>query len=110
MARPPEPPGSGGSGWVEVAYALPDRQRVVRLELPAGGLTAAEALQRSGLVQEFPEIGPAPPLGVFGAACRPTRPLRAGDRLEIYRPLRNDPRAARRARAAQARSASGDRR
>jgi hypothetical protein len=89
------------SPQVEVVYALPDRQRVVTVALPAQGLTARAALEQSGLTVEFPEIlGQPLVLGVFGDLCAPDRPLRAGDRLEIYRPLRNDPRATRRERVA----------
>lgn len=89
------------SPQVEVVYALPDRQRVVTVALPAQGLTAQAAMEQSGLTVEFPEILSQPlVLGVFGAICAPDRPLRAGDRVEIYRPLRNDPRATRRERVA----------
>jgi putative ubiquitin-RnfH superfamily antitoxin RatB of RatAB toxin-antitoxin module len=89
---------------VEVAYALPDRQRVVALELPIGGLTAGQAVERSGLLEEFPQIAEqALALAVFGVVCEPDRPLRAGDRVEILRPLRHDPRTLRRERAAAAR-------
>ncbi len=89
------------SPQVEVVYALPDRQRVVTVALPAQGLTARAALEQSGLTVEFPEIlGQPLVLGVFGDLCAPDRLLRAGDRLEIYRPLRNDPRATRRERVA----------
>ena len=89
---------------VEVAYALPDRQRVVAVELPVAGLTAGQAVQRSGLLQEFPQIAEHPlALAVFGVVCEPERPLRAGDRVEILRPLLHDPRALRRERAAAAR-------
>jgi uncharacterized protein len=89
---------------VEVAYALPDRQRIVTLPLPTSGLTAGEAVERSGLLREFPEITThALVLGVYGAICEASRPLRDGDRVEIYRPLRHDPRATRRERVAQAR-------
>jgi putative ubiquitin-RnfH superfamily antitoxin RatB of RatAB toxin-antitoxin module len=85
---------------IEVACALPDRQRVVRIALPAAGLTAGEAVALSGLLQEFPEIASRPvTLGIYGVVCDASRVLRPGDRVEIYRPLRNDPRAARRARA-----------
>jgi uncharacterized protein len=89
-------------GEVEVAYALPERQRVVLLPLPASGLTAGEAVQRSGLLEEFPEIARQPfALGIYGEVCDQSRLLRAGDRVEIYRPLRNDPKALRRERAAK---------
>ena len=103
QSRTPRPKdaGAGAAPRVEVAYALPDRQRVVVLELPVEGLTAADAVQRSGLLQEFPQISGQPlVLGVFGEVCAGDRSLRAGDRVEILRPLRHDPRASRRERAA----------
>jgi uncharacterized protein len=91
------------SGEVEVVYALPERQRVVRVPLPPSGLTAGEAVQRSGLLEDFPQLaGHAFVLGIYGALCGLEHPLRAGDRVEIYRPLRNDPKTLRRARAAKA--------
>jgi uncharacterized protein len=40
---------------IEVIYALQVRQRVVPLSLPAGA-TLREAVERSGLMAEFPEI------------------------------------------------------
>lgn len=86
---------------VEVAYARRDRQRVVIVPLRAG-MTAADAVASAGLEQEFPELaGNELLLGIFGRRIPGTHTLRAGDRVEIYRPLRFDPREARR-RAAQA--------
>ncbi len=84
---------------VEVAYARPDRQRLVTVELAAGA-TARDAVRASGLVDEFPEIDvERARLGVFGRACADDTVLRAGDRVEIYRPLQIDPKEARRRRA-----------
>lgn len=86
---------------VEVAYALPGRQRVVQLPL-RDGMTALDAVQAAGLEREFPEIaGRDLVLGIYGRRVEPTQVLRSGDRVEIYRPLKFDPRDARR-RAAQA--------
>lgn len=85
---------------VEVVYALPDRQTVLRLPLPASGMTAREAVERSGMLDRFPELRGQPwVLGVYGTACDGDRPLQDRDRVEIYRPLRVDPRAQRRNRA-----------
>lgn len=82
-----------------MAYARPDRQFVVGVELRAGA-TALDALRASGLLESCPELDAATAvLGVFGAQVRPDHALRDGDRVEIYRPLKADPRAARRARA-----------
>ncbi len=97
----PETANGGPREEVEVVYALPDRQRVIRLALPETGLTARQAVEQSGLPHEFPDIGRRPlVLGIFGAVCDADRPLREGDRVEIYRPLAHDPRAIRRDRAA----------
>ena len=86
---------------VEVACALPDRQRVVQLPLREG-MTALEAVQAAGIEREFPEIaGRDLVLGIYGRRVEATHALRNGDRVEIYRPLKFDPREARR-KAAQA--------
>ena len=86
---------------IEVVYALPDRQHVVTITLPPEGLTALEACERSGVLDAHDELRSRPPvLGVFGQVCSPERKLRAGDRVEIYRPLKHDPRDMRRERAA----------
>jgi len=85
---------------VEVAYALPDRQKIIALNLPVG-VTAFEAVQRSGVVELFDDIDlEKAKMGVFGKAIKPREYLlREGDRVEIYRPLLVDPKAARKARA-----------
>jgi putative ubiquitin-RnfH superfamily antitoxin RatB of RatAB toxin-antitoxin module len=87
-------------GSVEVVYALPGRQRVVEIEF-TDGLTAREAVTRSGLPVEFVELTRDDlDLGVFGRVVRPGHRLAPGDRVEIYRRLRNDPKDARRRLAA----------
>ncbi len=84
---------------VEVAYARPDRQRLIALELEPGA-TAHEAVARSGILDACPEIDRDDlRLGVFGEPCAHTTVLRSGDRVEIYRPLQVDPKEARRRRA-----------
>lgn len=86
---------------VELAYALPQRQVVEVLHLEAG-VTAREALSLAGLPAEFPELDIAHcPLGVYGQVVKDSYILQAGDRLEIYRPLINDPRETRRRLAAE---------
>ena len=86
---------------VEVVYALPERQLRVGLELPAGA-TAIEAVLESGLRKRHPEIDLAHgKIGVFGKVVAPETALVDGDRVEIYRPMPIDPKAARRARAAR---------
>jgi putative ubiquitin-RnfH superfamily antitoxin RatB of RatAB toxin-antitoxin module len=86
---------------VEVVYALPDRQELVTLKLSAG-VTAREAVERSGLPEKFPEIDLAKNrLGVFARLVKPDALLRDRDRVEIYRPLIADPKEVRKQRAAE---------
>jgi putative ubiquitin-RnfH superfamily antitoxin RatB of RatAB toxin-antitoxin module len=81
---------------IEVAYARADRQWVVRMPL-RDGLTALGAVEASGLLEECPELAAQPlVLGIHGQRADGARVLRDADRVEIYRPLRNDPRDARR--------------
>lgn len=94
---------------VEVAYALPDKQKIVAL-LVEPGTTAYQAVKRSAIAEQFPEIDiDSAPMGIFGQslgtkglASAQSYELRAGDRVEIYRPLQADPKEARRKRAAKA--------
>lgn len=94
----------GATLTVEVAFALPEKQRIVSLRVPVG-TTASQAVRQAGLEALFPEVAPAtfaePELGIFGQRLREPQHhrLRDGDRVEIYRPLTIDPKAARRARA-----------
>lgn len=84
---------------VEVVYALPHRQWLATVEVEPG-TTAAEAVARSGVTRVFPEIDPGQAdLGIFGRRCSGTTVLRPGDRVEIHRRLRVDPKTARRHRA-----------
>ncbi|CUA81472.1 Putative antitoxin component PasI (RatB) of the RatAB toxin-antitoxin module, ubiquitin-RnfH superfamily [Gulbenkiania indica] len=83
---------------VEVACALPDRQRLVALQVPLG-TTVAEAVSRAGMAALFPELDiPALKLGIYGKVVPPTTVLQAGDRVELYRPLKADPKEVRRQR------------
>lgn len=93
----PETPGGGIR--VEVAYATPARQRLLGLTVPAG-TTVLEAIERSGIREEFPEIpGEPEAVGIFSRRVGLDHPLREGDRVEIYRPLIADPKEMRRQRA-----------
>jgi putative ubiquitin-RnfH superfamily antitoxin RatB of RatAB toxin-antitoxin module len=84
---------------VEIVYALRDRQVLLTLEVEEA-TTARQAVERSGILQRFPEIDLArADLGIFGRVVSPDTPLRDGDRVEIYRPLIADPKQARRTRA-----------
>ena len=85
---------------IEVAYAPSSKvQTIVELDLPEGS-TLGDALAASGLLDRYPEIDlESHGVGIFGKVYPAERKLWPGDRVEIYRPLINDPREARRERA-----------
>jgi putative ubiquitin-RnfH superfamily antitoxin RatB of RatAB toxin-antitoxin module len=91
--------GAGATFRVEVVYATRERQKLVSLEVEHG-CSVAEAIERSGLKDEFPDLVVDPrAVGIFGRKVPPDHVLQPGDRVEIYRPLIADPREARRQRA-----------
>lgn len=81
---------------VEVLYALPDRQTIVALPFEPG-MTAGSAVARSKLVEAYPAIAQRPlVVGIWGEPVDTEHRLKAGDRVEISRPLEVDPRVMRR--------------
>jgi putative ubiquitin-RnfH superfamily antitoxin RatB of RatAB toxin-antitoxin module len=89
---------------VSVVYALPDRQAIVSVELPAGA-SVADAVERSGLARRYKEIGERPlTCAIYGRAVKPEFVVREGDRVEILRPLLIDPKESRRQAASRERS------
>ena len=87
---------------VEVAYALPEKQAIIKVQV-AEGTTALEAAQQSGITERFEGIAlDNAKLGIFGKVASPKQVLQAGDRVEIYRPLQADPKEVRKERAARA--------
>jgi len=88
---------------VEIAYARPDIQVVLGVELEAGA-TVEQAIRRSGILTRFPEIDLArAAVGIFGTCVQLGDTVCAGDRVEIYRALTADPKDARRRRAVRRR-------
>ena len=94
---------------VEVAYALPDKQKIIAL-LVTPGTTAYVAACQSNITDYFPGLDlENTKMGIFGQALG-TRGLKSarehilepGDRVEIYRPLISDPKETRRRRAQKA--------
>lgn len=102
MANIPDPGSSdAGTIHVEVLFALPQRQELIRLELPAGS-TVQQAVEASGLLRKYPEIDLSQnKLGIYAKLCKAETGLRDRDRVEIYRPLLADPKEIRRQRAAE---------
>ncbi|WP_353666388.1 RnfH family protein [Marinomonas sp. THO17] len=88
---------------VEVAYALPEKQKIVSLEVEEG-CTVREAVRRSNINAFFPELDvESVKLGIFGKAVRNAdqQALKEGERVELYRELKVDPKQARANRAAK---------
>jgi len=84
---------------VEVAYATPSEQIILKI-MAEQGVTVQEAIEQSRIVDRFPEIDVMnDKVGVFGKVAKRDAPLHPGDRVEIYRPLIADPKAARKKRA-----------
>lgn len=84
---------------IEVVYALPDEQILLKQTVPAG-TTIAEAVQSSGVLARHPEIDlSVNKFGLFGKLSKADAVLRDKDRIEIYRPLIADPKEVRRKRA-----------
>ncbi|BCK87543.1 protein RnfH [Sideroxyarcus emersonii] len=84
---------------IEVVYALPAEQTLLKLEVPQP-TTIADAIRLSGLLDKHPEIDlEKGKFGIFGKLSKPDTVLREKDRIEIYRPLIADPKEVRRKRA-----------
>lgn len=91
---------------IEVAYALPDKQQILSLEVEEG-ISIRDAVRLSALESIFPDLDLASaPLGIFGKAVRSPEQeqVKAGQRIEVYRPLVADPKEARARRAAKAKA------
>ncbi len=85
---------------VEVVYAPNSAvQKLISLKLPAG-YTVEQAIQQSHILDEFPEINLAVnKVGIFSKTVALSQIISENDRIEIYRPLKIDPKQARLLRA-----------
>jgi uncharacterized protein len=84
---------------ISLVYSpVPRQVREWELEL-APGCTVAQALAASRIFEEFPQMQAAQPaLGIWSRKINSAHVLQEGDRIEIYRGLRVDPKIARRER------------
>jgi len=87
---------------VELAYALPDQQILLALDVEQG-TTVSQLVELSGILEQFPDIdiSKTNKIGIFGKLTKANTVLREKDRVEIYRPLIADPKEVRRRRAAE---------
>ena len=85
--------------YVEVVYALPERQYLRTVKLKSGS-TVEKAIQVSGLLELRQDINlKHNKVGVYSRPVKLSDILDDGDRIEIYRPLIADPKELRRLRA-----------
>ena len=76
---------------IGVAYSEPGQQIWLNIEVPDES-TVEDAIQRSGILKQFPHIDlAAPKVGVFGRLVKLNAALKPGDRVEIYRGIIADP-------------------
>jgi putative ubiquitin-RnfH superfamily antitoxin RatB of RatAB toxin-antitoxin module len=83
---------------IEIVYAQPQHRIIKALQL-APGSTIADALAAAAADHDFFGVDLAQAaVGIFGKVARREQALKDGDRIEIYRPLREEPKLARRKR------------
>ena len=83
---------------ITVAYAIPKKQVEIPLQV-AANCTVEKAILLSGILSMFPEIDLSSALvGIFGKQVALQTSVSQHDRIEIYRPLQNDPKESRRLR------------
>ena len=76
---------------IGIAYALPQRQVWFDVEMPDGA-TIQDAINRSGILKQFPEIDlEKQKVGIYSKLSKLDAVLNDGDRVEIYRPIICDP-------------------
>ena len=81
---------------IGIVYAAPTRQAWLSVELPDGA-TVQDAIERSGILQQFPEIDlEQQKVGIFSKIAKLDAALADGDRVEIYRPITCDPKTVKR--------------
>lgn len=86
---------------VSVCYASDKVEWLHPMQVEAG-TTVGEAIERSGVLEAFPEINlTTQPVGIYAKKKTLDTVLRERDRIEIYRPLVADPKESRRKRAAK---------
>ncbi len=84
---------------IEVAYASPQQSWLIPFNVEEG-TTIQQAIVTSGILDQCPAIDlKTNEVGIFSKIVALDTLVRAGDRIEIYRPLILNPKQARRLRA-----------
>ncbi|MCB1356508.1 MAG: RnfH family protein [Maritimibacter sp.] len=75
---------------VGIAYVKPTAQVWQRFEIDDGA-TVQDVIDASGILEDFPEIDlTVNRVGIFGTLAKLDKPVKDGDRVEIYRPIHPD--------------------
>ncbi len=86
---------------IEIAYATPERQIILEQQVMPG-TTARQAVIDSAIDRYFDSVDKQKDdIGIFGKVVKDDYELQPGDRIEIYRPLKADPKEVRKRRAAE---------
>ena len=86
---------------IEVAYALPEEQTLLTVEVPEGA-EIKTAIIKSKILELHSELDiETLEVGIFGKLAKMNQVVRDKDRIEIYRPLIADPKEVRRRKAAE---------
>ena len=85
---------------VAVVYVTADIEEHADVALPDGAVLA-DAVAASGLIERLSLDASTLSYAIYGQRALPATPLAHGDRIELLRPLRVDPKDARRRRAAK---------
>jgi len=82
---------------LEVVYAPKGAGTMHTTHAFYAGMTVADALNASGVFEQYPEAEGLP-VGIFSRIVTLDTPVKPGDRVEVYRPLLGDPKEKRRKR------------
>lgn len=84
-----------------VVYGYPHKQTIIPITVPIGA-TAIQAIEQSGILAIWPEINlDTLSIGIFSKKVKPETLVKDGDQIELYRPLKIDPKEARKLRASR---------
>lgn len=85
---------------IQVVYALPNNSTVINCNVDEQ-TNVLQAITKSNILSLCQIKLDAHLIGIYGKRCDLNELVKNGDRIEIYRPLINDPKEIRRRKAAQ---------
>lgn len=89
----------------EVCFASETDQKLIEVTVPKGS-TVIRTIMASGILDMFPELELNGNIGIFSKKVNLNEIVQEGDRVEIYRPLKQSPNQARLRRAKKIKSSN----